>query len=70
MSAYINELRAKDAVAHTQRAKAEAVRERLTPLEERLTRLLATIPIEVQCEGLSQPLRQIDSFLMAPMCGQ
>ena len=26
---------------------------RLTPLEDRLTRLLATIPIEVQREGLS-----------------
>jgi hypothetical protein len=35
------------------RAEAKAVRERLTPLEERLTRLLATIPIEVQREGLS-----------------
>ncbi len=39
------------------RAKAEAcaqaARERLTPLEDRLKRLLAKIPIEVQREGLS-----------------
>ena len=35
------------------RAEAEAARVRLTPLDERLTRLLATIPIEVQREGLS-----------------
>ena len=35
------------------RTEAKAARERLTPLDERLTRLLATIPIEVQREGLS-----------------
>ena len=35
------------------RAEAEAVRVRLTPLEDRLTRLLTTIPIDVQREGLS-----------------
>ena len=35
------------------RTDAKAVRERLTPLDERLGRLLATIPIEVQREGLS-----------------
>ena len=35
------------------RAEAEAARERLTPLDVRLTRLLATIPREVQAEGLS-----------------
>ena len=29
------------------------VRVRLTPLEDRLTRLLATIPVELQREGLS-----------------
>jgi len=34
-------------------AAAQATRERLTPLDERLTRLLATIPIEVQREGVS-----------------
>jgi hypothetical protein len=35
------------------RAEAEAARVRLTPLDARLTRLLATIPVEVQREGLS-----------------
>ena len=47
--------RAKERVLRAQRAAAEArtARERLTPLDERLTRLLATIPIEVQREGLS-----------------
>jgi hypothetical protein len=35
------------------RTEAEAVRVRLTPLEDRLTRLLATVPIDVQREGLS-----------------
>jgi hypothetical protein len=35
------------------RAEAKAARERLTPLEDRLTRLLTTIPIDVQRGGLS-----------------
>ena len=35
------------------RAEAEAARVRLTPLEDRLKRLLANIPVEVQREGLS-----------------
>jgi hypothetical protein len=35
------------------RAATQAARERLTPLEDRLAWLLATIPIEVQREGLS-----------------
>jgi hypothetical protein len=35
------------------RTDAKAARERLTPLDERLTRLLATIPLDVQREGLS-----------------
>jgi hypothetical protein len=35
------------------RAEVEAARVRLTPLEDRLTRLLATIPPDVQREGLS-----------------
>ncbi len=35
------------------RADAQAARERLTPLETRLARLLATIPVEMQREGLS-----------------
>ena len=39
--------------AERERANVQAARERLTPLEERLSRLLTTIPIEVQREGLS-----------------
>jgi hypothetical protein len=35
------------------RAGTQAARERLIPLEERLSRLLDTIPIELQREGLS-----------------
>lgn len=35
------------------RAEAQAARVRLTPLEDRLERLLATIPVELQREGLS-----------------
>lgn len=35
------------------RAETQAARARLTPLEDRLTRLLATIPIGLQREGLS-----------------
>jgi hypothetical protein len=35
------------------RAEVEAVRVRLTPVDERLGRLLATIPVELQREGLS-----------------
>jgi len=34
-------------------ADAKAARERFTSLEDRLTRLLATIPLDVQREGLS-----------------
>lgn len=40
---------------------AEAARERLTPLKDRLGRLLASIPLEVQQEGLS--LSQLQSAL-------
>lgn len=41
------------------RATANVVaRERLTPLEDRLARLLATIPPEIQREGLSLPTLQ------------
>ena len=39
-------------------AQAKAARVRLTPLEDRLTRLLATIPAEVQREGLSLSVLQ------------
>jgi hypothetical protein len=58
MSAYIAQLNAavgrdRARFAEKERANVQAARERLTPLEERLSRLLATIPIEVQGEGLS-----------------
>jgi hypothetical protein len=62
MSAYVNDLKAMVAAdearrAQQERAEAEAMRaaarERLTPLEERLARVLATIPLELQREGLS-----------------
>jgi hypothetical protein len=58
MRAYLAELNAAVERARAQheekeRAATQAVRERLTPLEERLSRLLATIPSERQREGLS-----------------
>ncbi|HEY1943495.1 MAG TPA: hypothetical protein VGH40_15385 [Roseiarcus sp.] len=58
MSAYVASLKAEVAASEAQRAEEEranlnAARERLTPLEERLARLLATVPIEIQREGLS-----------------
>jgi hypothetical protein len=59
VSAYIAQLNAAVAVEaqarreEKERAEAQAARERLTPLEDRLARLLTTIPIEVQREGLS-----------------
>jgi hypothetical protein len=47
--------RAKEQARREERAAAEATaaRERLTPSEDRLGRLLATIPVELQREGLS-----------------
>jgi hypothetical protein len=62
MSAYVDALRAESARINSERQKlrdeearasAQAAREKLVPLEERVARLLATIPIEVQREGLS-----------------
>lgn len=58
MSAYIAHLNAAVAIYDAERAVEElanvnAARERLTPLEERLVRLLATVPIELQREGIS-----------------
>jgi hypothetical protein len=40
------------------RAAAQAVREKLVPLESGLARLLNSIPIELQREGLSLPSQQ------------
>ena len=58
MSAYVKSLQAAVAADHARyeqerQKKAKVSRERLTPLEERLGRLLATIPADVQREGLS-----------------
>lgn len=62
MSAYIRELQRgverQRAQADRERAEAQrvatvAARERLTPPQERLSRLLASIPRELQSEGLS-----------------
>lgn len=62
MSAYIKQLQAgvtaEAASLHARREQeerdaAEAAREKLVPLEARVTRLLATIPPSVQAEGLS-----------------
>ena len=68
MSAYIAQLNAY-AKAHcdAQAKEAEAghaedalaARERLTPLYDRLSRLLSSIPVEVQREGLSLPALQV-----------
>ena len=61
LSATAEAKHAKEQAAREERARAEAqgVRERLTRLDERLTRLLATIPIEVQREGLSLAALQV-----------
>jgi hypothetical protein len=68
VSAYIDQCNAAMAVAaqarHDERERAvaqaaQAARERLTPLEDRLSRLLATIPPEVRREGVSLPTLQI-----------
>ncbi|WP_330083307.1 hypothetical protein [Methylocystis iwaonis] len=61
-SAYIRSLNAVVEAEHAKREAAKAednriaakeAREKLVPLETRLVRLLATIPAEVQAEGLS-----------------
>ena len=68
MSAYLKQLQAEaertriaEAAADAARVEADrqaevrAARERLTPLEDRLAKVLATIPAEVKREGLSLP---------------
>jgi len=56
----LNEDLAQDRAANDAKAavNAQAARERFVPLEDRLTRLLSTIPAEVQREGLSLPAIQ------------
>ena len=71
MSHYIAQLKAETEARHAeerarytrqaeaaQAAEATAARDRLVPLDVRLTRLLATIPVEVQRDGLSLPMLQ------------
>lgn len=67
MSLYIQQLKAateaaqrrhEDKAKINRRSEVEAVRERRTSLDERLRRLLATVPIDLQREGLSLPALQ------------
>ncbi len=71
MSYYIKQLKAETAARQAeerarytrqaeaaQAAEVAAARDRLVPLDVRLTRLLATIPVEVQREGMSLPTLQ------------
>jgi len=59
MSAYINQLRRQCEAEVAEQAKIRkteqllAARDRLTSLDSRLTKLLATIPVEIQAEGLA-----------------
>ncbi len=58
MSAYIKQLRELEKAENLKarlasEAENKAARNRLTPLEDRLEKLLQTIPAEVQREGLS-----------------
>ncbi len=60
MSTYLEHVKshsaASNAIAHEQEAiKTETWRERLTPLEDRLAKLLSNIPPEVKSQGLSLP---------------
>lgn len=54
MSRYVAQLNADVSRDHAQRVEASnaEARERLTTLEDRLVRLLRTIPVELQREGL------------------
>lgn len=64
MSTYMDSVRAQSETqisnklatreASNQKSEAEWI-ERLTPLEERLAKLLATIPTEIKSQGLSLP---------------
>jgi hypothetical protein len=58
MNAYVKELMKQGEAEIAERnrirkTEQQAVRDRLSPLESRLAKLLSTIPIEVQQEGLS-----------------
>lgn len=63
MSAYIARLqqavkRDQEDARARQNSEAETARDRMTPLQDRLARLLQTIPLELQREGLSLPALQ------------
>jgi hypothetical protein len=62
-TAYVKQLYAEVAEMEARRqerdlAQAQAVRERLTPLEQRVVRLLSTIPVTIQKQGLSLAVLQ------------
>ena len=68
MSHYIKMLKAGDEQSRTEKmeaaevrraTEADAARERLTPLDDRLKRQLSTVPLEVQLEGLSLASLQV-----------
>lgn len=59
MKAYLSKLHAAAARAAQKQSSARATRTRLSPLEDRLAKLLSTIPAEVQKEGLSLTALQI-----------
>ena len=61
MSYYIKLLKAEKAIEIEARGtiEADAARERLTPLEDRLKRQISTVPPEVQREGLSLASLQV-----------
>ena len=63
MRAYLAELNAEVALieadfAESMSADVQLVRNRLSPLEDRLARLLTTIPIEIQRDGLALTVLQ------------
>lgn len=60
MSTYLEHVKSQVAASKAIVAEQQAVdtvkwRERLTPLEDRLAKLLATIPAEIKSQGLSLP---------------
>ena len=57
LNAAVDEERARQ--LNQKNADLKSARARLTRLEDRLTRLLATIPVELQRQGLSLPALQV-----------
>ena len=56
---YAEQARSYKQTASESAALAQTARERLSPLEDRLARLLSTIPLEVQQDGLSLSSLQV-----------